>query len=584
MKKLLFGLLAVLAVAQATAQGKDTADYLIRGKIRTMETAYPENNLPECIVIRKDTILYIGNYKDCILHYFVDGVTKVLDYKNNYIVPGFIDAHAHIGLAMITSLMADLSGTPYGTVTSIPLLQQQMKAYIQEKYPNNPTAIAIGNNYDDSKLELHQHPTRQQLDAIDSRRPIYVMHVSGHMGVGNTKFLEMLGINGHTPADTFPGGTVVKDSDTSVTGLLLENANVIALGKAVALMVPKNMPPAQIYDTMVAHLLAAEKEWFSYGITTICEGRADSATLALIMDANEKKLLTGDYIVLPDYDMNKNNLPKLATYYNKYTGHFKLGAVKFTFDGSPQGKDAFLSQPYHTPLIGQDSTYIGAPIYTYQQALADVEAVQRMGLPVHIHMNGDSAISWALQIFETLQDKGIIRHPTPNVMIHCQTARKDQLQRMKKLGDDVMQSFFPIHVWVWGDWYKSNVLDTPRANYISPLGDAQKLKLRYTIHTDAPVTPPDLVAAMYAAVNRITLNGDVLGYDQHIEPYRALQAITSDAAYQWGEQKKKGMLKSGYKADITILDKDVVTVDPKAIKDIKVLCTFKDGKQVFQRK
>lgn len=588
MKKTLFFVLlplgALLTFVACNNEKAPTADYIIKGIVRTMEeNAHPVNAPAECIATAGDKILFIGPYKEAMDKYFQEGQTTLVDCSNNLILPGFIDAHAHVGLASLVSPLADLSGPPYGHDTTISILIDQMKAYITQNYANAPTAMVIGNNYDDAQLVNHQQPTKEDLDRIDTAHPIYIMHVSGHMGVANSKFLRMLKLNDNTPSNQIEGGTIVKDSTGKLTGLLLENAHLEALKAAMDTAAPAGQTPAQQYQVGLSNLKKAEKEWFKYGITTICEGRADSSMVKLIMKANEDNQLTGDFIVLPDYDSNKDHLEQFKKYYNKYTNHFKIGGVKFTFDGSPQGKDAFLSLPYHIPMIGQDANYHGHPIYPYDSALKFVESVEDMGMPVHMHLNGDSAIDMALSIFKTLKSKGKISQATPNVLIHCQLSRKDQLESMKSLQPEVMESFFPTHVYVWGDWYRTNVLDTTRAKYISPLKDADNYDLRFTIHTDAPITPPDLLAGVYAAVNRRTQSGFLLGGDQRISVYRALRAITKDGAYQWGEQSTKGMLKKGYKADIVVLDQDMLKrdMDPMKIKDLQVLYTFKDGKPVY---
>jgi predicted amidohydrolase YtcJ len=583
MKKTLFFLLLPLGVlltfVACNRSKAPAADYIIKGIVRTMEdsTAAPA----ECVATSGDTILFVGTFKDAKANYFREGKTKIIDCSNKLVLPGLIDAHAHVGLASLVAPLADLSGPPYGTDTTTDMLISKMKAYIAKNYAQAPTAMVIGNNYDDSQLKPQLQPTKDDLDKIDTVHPIYIMHVSGHMGVANSKFLRMLKLSDDTPPNQIEGGTIVKDSHGKLTGLLLENANVYALQTGMAMATPPHQTPEQQYQGMLSNLKNAEKEWFQYGITTICEGRADSGMVKMIMRANNENQLTGDFIVLPDYDSNKDLLKEFKKYYNNYTNHFKIGGVKFTFDGSPQGKDAFLSQPYHTPMIGQGPGYHGSPIYPYDSALKFVESVEDMGMPVHVHLNGDSAIDMALSIFKTLKAKGKLTQATPNVLIHCQLSRKDQLATMKSLKPEVMESFFPTHVYVWGDWYRTNVLDTTRARYISPLKDAEDNGLDFTIHTDAPITPPDLLAGVYAAVNRRTQTNFLLGGDQRISVYRALRAITTDGAYQWGEQSSKGVLKIGYKADIAVLDKDILTIDPMDIKNVKVVYTFKDGKKVY---
>nr|WP_295864106.1 amidohydrolase [uncultured Chitinophaga sp.] len=584
---LLLSLLTLLLFARCQ-DNTDIADRILKGQVRTMDDKDPLK-LEECVAIKDGKIIFVGAFDQAKLKHFKEGITQVTEYGDSaLIMPAFIDAHAHVGLYMMLHSMADLAARPYGNVNDSVTLEQTMKAYLDSlRLPdNNTTTVILGNNYDDAQLAGNQQPTRYLLDRVSTTHPIYIMHVSGHMGVANTKLLTMMGITNSTPPNDITGGTIVKDAKGVLTGLLLENANVKALNTAMALNQGSDTTAAAkkaMLEELVSHLLQAEETWFRYGITTICEGRADPNTISLIKGANDKGLLTGDFIVLPDYDMN-HNLGELAKYYPNYDKHFKIGAVKLTFDGSPQGRDAFLSQPYMNPPVGESKNYKGHPIYQYDDALRKIDSVARnLKMPVHVHCNGDSAIDMVLRIFKTLKERKILdNHPTPNVIIHSQITRPDQLDSMKTLAGPVMESFFPTHVYLWGDWYVKQVLGMPRAQRIAPLQEAAQKGLRYTIHTDSPVTPPDLLTAVHAAVNRLTLDGILLGPDQRVSVYDALKAITTEAAFQWGEEKTKGKLLTTYKADIVVLSHDPVKVKPETIRDaVQVVSTFKDGQQVF---
>jgi len=111
-----------------------------------------------------------------------------------------------------------------------------------------------------------------------------------------------------------------------------------------------------------------------------------------------------------------------------------------------------------------------------------------------------------------------------------------------------------------------------------------KAGIIFTMHHDAPVTPPDLITAMYSAVNRRTRSGRILGPDERITPLQALKAITINAAYQLQEEETKGSIKSGKLADLVILDQNPLTINPEQIRSIKVLETIKEGVSVYQRK
>lgn len=574
MNNRLFGITLIwILIAACKGPAKEVTDAFdtiyFNGNIITMEG--DSAVYAEALGIRDGKIAFVGP-KETALNHAGDS-TQQIDLGGKTLMPGFIDAHGHIGGYAAFSNTANLMPEPYGTVMSIPMLQQALRNYIKEK--KIPAGMpVIGNGYDDAVMIEHRHPTADELDAVTTEHPVYIMHTSGHMGVANSLFIKKMGINYNTPNPT--GGTFGRDPKLKkLTGKMVENGNVMALG-----ILMKLMPPAT-EEAQFAELLSAEKEWLANGQTTACEGRTSAEQIKLIQHASDKGMLKADIIILPDYDTNKDNMPTLFQHYNKYSGHYKIGGMKMTFDGSPQGKSAWLTQPYLIPPDEEKPGYRGHAIYTHKAACEGLKNIFKNGMPAHIHCNGDAAIDEAFSLFDTLQKQNLQPADVRNVMIHSQVCRPDQVPRFKQL--NIIPSWFPTHCYLWGDWHLTSVLGPERANHISPLMDGLKNKILFTIHHDSPVTPPDLLTAVYAAVNRTTRSGIILGADQRISPYDALKAITINAAYQWSEENEKGSLHEGKRADLVILDKNPLKVSHPEIKNIKVLETIKDGISVYKR-
>ena len=143
-------------------------------------------------------------------------------------------------------------------------------------------------------------------------------------------------------------------------------------------------------------------------------------------------------------------------------------------------------------------------------------------------------------------------------------------------------TFFVAHVLHWGDIHIKN-FGKDRASKISAVKSAIKLDIPYTFHQDSPVIEPNMLETMWCAVNRITKKGEVLGADEKITPYEALKAVTINAAYGYFEEDIKGSIEVGKLADLVILDKNPLKVDPMAIKDIVVEETIKEGNTIFKR-
>jgi predicted amidohydrolase YtcJ len=157
--------------------------------------------------------------------------------------------------------------------------------------------------------------------------------------------------------------------------------------------------------------------------------------------------------------------------------------------------------------------------------------------------------------------------------------RPDQMASYKALG--MLPSFFTNHVYYWGDIHLAN-LGPQRAAYLSPLASASKAGVPATNHTDAIVTPVDPMFLVWTAVNRVTRSGKVLGPDERVTPYQALKAITLNGAYTYFEEASKGSLEVGKTADLVILDRNPLKVEPNAIRDIDVVETVKSGRSVYR--
>jgi hypothetical protein len=139
-----------------------------------------------------------------------------------------------------------------------------------------------------------------------------------------------------------------------------------------------------------------------------------------------------------------------------------------------------------------------------------------------------------------------------------------------------------MHTFYWGDWYKK-IIGPELAPKISPIKSALNKGLHVTSHTDAPVAFPNLMMILHTTVNRVTRSGTILGPDERLTPYEALKSITIWGAYQHFEDGRKGSLVAGKLADLVVLDKNPLKVDPMTLKDIKVMETIKEGNTVFKR-
>lgn len=196
------------------------------------------------------------------------------------------------------------------------------------------------------------------------------------------------------------------------------------------------------------------------------------------------------------------------------------------------------------------------------------------------HANGDAAIEQFLNAVESANNKLGKKDRRP-VLIHGQTIRQDQVNRLKELG--IFPSLFPMHTFYWGDWHVNSVLGHPRADFISPTQAVRKQGLMFSTHHDAPVALPDALRVLDATVNRTTRTDQVLGPEQRVSVYTALQAMTTWPAYQHFEESSKGQLKQGMQADLIILDKNPLKIKPVELHNLQVLETISRGETVYSK-
>ena len=369
------------------------------------------------------------------------------------------------------------------------------------------------------------------------------------------------------------GGSLRRDKEGNPTGVLEEAAFFKVL---IPLM-------AKVDDEMSSKMIKKGQEKYAKnGYLTAMSGRTTVEQLAALKVAAKNNEFYLDVVAYPDIALGTDYIDgKDYSPSHEYKNRFRIGGVKLTLDGSPQGKTAWLTQPYLVPPTGQKNGYKGNPIMSDEEAIGFVKTAFKKHWQIHCHTNGDAAIDQYIKAVDAAEKEfGYPDHRT--VMIHGQTLRKDQIPDLVRL--KIYPSLFPMHTFYWGDWHVESVLGEPRASYISPCKDVLKAGLTITTHHDAPVTFPNSMRVLDAAVNRVTRSGKILGADQRLTPYEALKTLTDWAAFQYFEENTKGTITKGKLADFVILDKNPLKVDPMTIHDIKVIESIKEGKTVYPKK
>jgi predicted amidohydrolase YtcJ len=554
MKRSTLWVLVVLAI-MFSASGEPQRLAFVNARVHTMDS---ENRLAEALLIVGDRIHAVGSRTQ--IEALLTPATKVIDLGGLSLLPGFIDAHSHFPASGLREVSIDLSPPPIGRTTSIEGLLET----IGNAAMNTPPGTwLLGFNYDNTGLADGLHPTRQQLDALTAEHPVFLWHSSGHMGVANSAALSRLNIT--DTAESFPGGILGRDEQGLLNGLLQEKAT------PPLWTLLRELPKQQLLRV----LTAARDEYLAAGVTTVQNGNAGAGIESVLRWSQRLGLLPQRVVVWPSHDKLSQQLLS-GDYSTRSSELLRVGAVKIIADGSPQGLTAYLTSPY-LPASGAPSGFAGIVAMPLEQLQAWVLRYHKAGYQLAIHGNGDAAIDDIISAVSAAQHA----HPRTDarhILVHAQTLRRDQLPRLQQLG--MSPSFFTAHTYYWGDWHRLRSLGPQRAASISPANWADQAGLRYSLHTDSPVTPMLPMQMIWSATRRETLTGHVLGPQQRISRQRALRAITIDAAWQNFLEDSRGSLEAGKLADLVVVSADPLQVDN--VRDIQVLRTYIGGKEVFR--
>lgn len=529
-----------------------------------METLYYNGNIismeegdePEAIIVRDGIIAFTGRLDEAERK--VGSKVNRVNLNGQCLMPSFIDPHSHIFMNGQMSLCARLDNCE-----SYEDIIDALRKFMSDK-KIGPKGAVIGFGYDHNFLREGIHPDKRVLDQVSTDIPIMILHISGHLACVNSRALELAGITADTPNPQ--GGVIGRTEDGKEPNGYLEEAGMVLVQSVIAKRIKPNI--LAIFSEM-------QKNYIENGITTVQDGATAERDLKVLQIASMLGLLKVDVVSYLLMSANvAETLHKNKKLCGKYKKHLKIGGCKLILDGSPQGRSAWMSTPY----LEGEADYCGYPWMTDEQADKLVRAAVEERLQLLAHCNGDAASEQYINAYKRALKETNCKENLRPVMIHCQTVRNDQLDRMADL--NMIASFFVGHVYYWGDVHIKN-LGYDRGHHISPVRDALNRGIKVNFHQDTPVTRPNMMHSVWCAVNRISKSGTVIGYDQRISVYEALKAITIDAAYEYFEEDSKGSIKTGKRADLVILDQSPLAVNPIDIRNIKVMTTIKDGKIIY---
>lgn len=531
----------------------------VNGTILTME----KQMYAEAVLVKEGRIAAVGR-KEAV-EAFASRNAERVDLEGRTMMPSFLDAHSHFMACASGELQISLDDAK-----SFREIADRVREYIGSRHVKKGVWLT-GKGYDHNFLEEKAHPDRYLLDEAAPDNPLVIQHQSGHMGVFNTEALIRLGIpidrNGTVP--NISGGKIAV-RDHIPTGYMEENA-FAAFQKKIPLPSP---------EEYLGAVKKAQEKYASHGITLVQEGMVVDEMLPLYQGILEAGILKLDVVGYLDMAGAGRFSAAMKRHRVGFYRNFKIGGYKIFLDGSPQGRTAWMREPYTFGPEGEG--YRGYPTHSDEEVCAFVRRAMEERMQLLAHCNGDAACGQYIGAFRKAvsMGDGVLPADIRPVMIHAQLLGLDQIPKVKAMG--MIPSFFAGHVYHWGDIHADN-FGMERASHISPAASALKEGIVYTFHQDSPVTEPDMLETVWCAVNRCTKSGKILGSKERISAADALKAVTLHTAYQYFEERERGSIAPGKRADLVILSENPLEKEKMQIRDIRVLSTIKDGEVIYLR-
>lgn len=541
----------VLLLSPMTGQGQ--ADYvLINGRLYTVDPALP---VAEAMAVRGNRILMVGTTAQLTAAY---PEAPHIDLQGATVVPGFVDAHAHLMGLGLSRLQADLTGTR-SVEEILTRLQDFARSLPQD-------AWLLGRGWDQNDWPVKEFPTRQMLDAVFSERPVWLVRIDGHAAWANTAALRKANpALLMAPVPDPEGGRVVRDEEGLPTGVFIDEAMDL---------IARYIPPPSEAELSEA-LRRAVSEANRFGLTGVHDAGARLQTIQSYQQAVDNGLLTLRLYVMVD------GLGEAFDYFCKqgplleYGGRLTVRSVKFYIDGALGSRGAALLADY-----SDDPGNRGLLRYEPEVFTEMVQRAMQCGFQVNTHAIGDRGLRVVLDAYEkalqTLSRTGG-RHRVE----HAQVVAPEDFVRFAKLG--LIASMQPTHATSDMYWAEDR-LGPERVRGAYAWRTFLEHGVRLAFGSDFPVESANPLLGFYAAITRQDATGWPEGgwYPaQRLTREEALRAFTLDAAYAAFQEHVLGSLTPGKYADFVVLSQDIMTIPSQQILQTRVLATFFEGRCVY---
>jgi predicted amidohydrolase YtcJ len=516
---------------------------------------------PDAIAVRYGKILGMGSSKD-ILETYRGSKTEVVNLEEQFVLPGFNDAHLHLASGGFLKLNVDLVG-----VRSLAEMKDRIAARVRTAAPGE---WIKGRGWDHLTWTVQTLPSRQDLDTVTAGHPAIFTRVDGHIAVANTAALAAAKIGRDSPDP--PGGKIDRDAQGDATGILREGAR-----DAVYDAIPD---PTRAERRKADSLALAEAS--AWGLTSVQDNSSWDDFLVYEELEREGKLHVRVSEWLP-FDASVEELKKRRTHHDPNDLMLHTTMLKGFMDGSLGSRTAALLAPY-----SDDPKNSGLPQYEQGPLNATAEERARAGFQLGFHAIGDRAVQMALDAFETASRSAAAAPDATGTrdlrfrVEHAQVVTPEEIKRFAELG--VIASMQPNHLLTDMSWAEER-LGPARARYSYTWRSFLDAGVALALGTDYPVEPLTPFRGLYAAVTRKNEAGTKEYFpEEKLTIDEAIAAYTEGSAFAEFSETYKGKLAPGYVADFVVLDRDISKIAPREILGTKVLRTVVGGQTVYDAK
>ena len=530
-----------------------TSDLIIvNATVRTMDAAHPT---AEAVAILGNRIVALGNSSE--IQKLAGPNTKVIDAQKRLVLPGFNDAHVHFlsGGFQLSSVDLRDAKTP-----------EEFAERIRAFASTLPSGRWItGGDWDHERWPDAKLPTKELIDRYTPNTPVFVNRLDGHMALANSVALKLAGVTNQTKDPD--GGVIVRDAKGEPTGILKDAAQSFVW----------NIKPESTFDEKLVAARAASNYAARLGVTSVQDVSAgsDVGVYQTLLDRGELKTRIYAMTALPNWE----RLAKAGIRAHFGSEMLRVGGLKAFSDGSLGSTTALFYDPYkdapETRGIPSDEMFPEGAMLTR------VRDADRAGLQVLIHAIGDRANDMILSIFEQVEKENGARDRRFRIE-HAQHIRPQDIPRFAR--DKVIASMQPYHAIDDGRWAEKRI-GSERAKTTYAFRSLLDSGATLAFGTDWTVAPLNPILSIYGAVTRRTIDGkNPNGWvpEQKIRVEEAVRAYTIGSAFAEFQETVKGTITPGKLADLVILSRDIFTIDPNDIENVKVLMTILDGRVVYE--